>query len=44
MKKAGKTVDFITLDSEDHWLSRGATRLKMLESVAGFVEKNNPPG
>jgi dipeptidyl aminopeptidase/acylaminoacyl peptidase len=44
MKKAGKPVEFVTLDGEDHHLSRGVTRLKMLEAVTAFVEKNNPPG
>ena len=43
MKKAGKPVSFVTLDGEDHWLSRGATRLKMLTETVAFVEKNNPP-
>jgi dipeptidyl aminopeptidase/acylaminoacyl peptidase len=43
MKRAGKPVELVTLPSEDHWLSRGATRLQMLTSVVGFLEKNNPP-
>ncbi|WP_454760991.1 alpha/beta hydrolase family protein [Caulobacter segnis] len=43
LKKAGKPVNFITLDGEDHWLSRGATRLKMLSETVAFVEKHNPP-
>lgn len=43
MKKAGKPVELVTLDGEDHWLSRGATRLRMLTSVVDFLEKNNPP-
>ncbi|WP_165191210.1 alpha/beta hydrolase family protein [Caulobacter soli] len=43
LKKAGKPVELITLPSEDHWLSRGATRLQMLTAVVGFLEKNNPP-
>jgi dipeptidyl aminopeptidase/acylaminoacyl peptidase len=43
MKKAGKPVELVTLPSEDHWLSRGASRLQMLTSVVGFLEKNNPP-
>jgi dipeptidyl aminopeptidase/acylaminoacyl peptidase len=43
LKKAGKSVELVTLPSEDHWLSRGATRLQMLTSVVGFLEKNNPP-
>ena len=43
LKKAGKPVELVTLPSEDHWLSRGATRLRMLTSVVDFLEKNNPP-
>jgi len=43
LKKAGKPVAFVTLDGEDHWLSRGATRLKMLTETVAFVEKHNPP-
>lgn len=44
MQRAGKPVEFVTLPAEDHWLSRGATRLQMLNSAIGFVEKHNPPG
>jgi dipeptidyl aminopeptidase/acylaminoacyl peptidase len=44
LRRAGKPVEFITLAGEDHWLSRGATRLQMLEAVAAFLEKHNPPG
>jgi dipeptidyl aminopeptidase/acylaminoacyl peptidase len=44
LRKAGKPVEFVTLPGEDHWLSRGATRLEMLEAVTIFLEKNNPPG
>ncbi|MBO9707787.1 MAG: S9 family peptidase [Caulobacter sp.] len=43
MKKAGKPVELVTLPGEDHWLSRGATRLQMLNAVVSFVEKHNPP-
>ncbi|WP_181242793.1 alpha/beta hydrolase family protein [Caulobacter vibrioides] len=43
LKRAGKPVDLIPLDGEDHWLSRGATRLKMLTEAVAFVEKHNPP-
>ena len=43
LKRAGKPVEFVTLESEDHWLSRGATRLKMLTETVAFVEKHNPP-
>jgi dienelactone hydrolase len=43
MKDAGKPVDMVVLPSEDHWLSRPATRTAMLAAVIGFLEKHNPP-
>jgi dienelactone hydrolase len=43
LAKAGKPHEFITLQGEDHWLSRGATRLQMLSATVAFVEKHNPP-
>lgn len=43
MAKAGKPVEFVTLQSEDHWLSRGATRQQMLAAMVAFLEKHNPP-
>lgn len=43
LKRAGKTVEFVTLPGEDHWLSKGATRLAMLQAAVAFVEKHNPP-
>jgi len=43
LKKAGKPYEFVVLNNEDHWLSRGETRLEMLEATMAFVEKNNPP-
>ena len=43
LRRAGKSVEFVTLKSEDHWLSRGETRLQMLSAAVAFVEKNNPP-
>jgi dipeptidyl aminopeptidase/acylaminoacyl peptidase len=43
LKKAGKPVELVTLPGEDHNLSRGATRLQMLEALVAFLEKNNPP-
>ena len=43
MKRAGKPVEFVSLDKEDHWLSRGATRLKMLQASVEFLRKYNPP-
>jgi dipeptidyl aminopeptidase/acylaminoacyl peptidase len=43
LAKAGKNVEFVVLPKEDHFLSQGATRLKMLQSVVTFLEKYNPP-
>lgn len=40
---AGKTVEFVTLPNEDHWLSKSETRLAMLKAAIAFVEKYNPP-
>jgi len=44
LKRAGKPFTFVTLDGEDHWLSRSETRLKLLQAVMDFLLKNNPPG
>jgi dipeptidyl aminopeptidase/acylaminoacyl peptidase len=43
LKAAGKPVELVELKSDDHWLSRGATRLQMLQATVAFLEKNNPP-
>ena len=43
LKKAGRKVELVTLKKEDHWLSRGETRLQMLRSSVAFLEANNPP-
>ena len=43
LKHAGKSVEFVTLRHEDHWLSHGETRLQMLEACVAFLKKNNPP-
>jgi dipeptidyl aminopeptidase/acylaminoacyl peptidase len=40
---AGKPVEFVTMPGEDHWLSKGATRLQMLQATVAFLEKHNPP-
>jgi dipeptidyl aminopeptidase/acylaminoacyl peptidase len=42
LKEAGKQVQFIELTGEDHWLSRGETRLQMLEAAGKFLQANNP--
>jgi dipeptidyl aminopeptidase/acylaminoacyl peptidase len=43
LKNAVNPVEFVTLDKEDHYLSRGATRLQMLRSSVEFLRKYNPP-
>ena len=43
LRKAGKSVELVTLDGEDHWLSSSKTRLQMLTSLVAFLEKHNPP-
>jgi dipeptidyl aminopeptidase/acylaminoacyl peptidase len=44
LESAGKQVSFVQMEGEDHWLSRRATRVAMLEAAVGFVIKYNPPG
>jgi dipeptidyl aminopeptidase/acylaminoacyl peptidase len=43
MKRAKKDVEMVTLKNEDHWLSRGETRLQMLQSSVAFLRAHNPP-
>jgi dipeptidyl aminopeptidase/acylaminoacyl peptidase len=43
LKRAGKSVELVTLKHEDHWLSRGETRLQMLQASVAFLKANNPP-
>lgn len=43
LTQAGKPFDLIVQDGEDHWLSRGDTRLQTLTATMAFVEKHNPP-
>jgi len=43
LKKAGKPVEYVELDGEDHWLSRSETRFQMLSATVKFLEANNPP-
>ena len=40
---AGKPYEMIELSGEDHWLSRGDTRLRMLTETVRFLERHNPP-
>jgi dienelactone hydrolase len=42
LKDAGKPHRLVELRDEDHWLSRPATRLQMLEEAVAFVQQHNP--
>jgi dipeptidyl aminopeptidase/acylaminoacyl peptidase len=43
LQRAGRPVQFVTLEKEDHFLSRSETRLQMLQASIEFLRKNNPP-
>ncbi|WP_334162025.1 alpha/beta hydrolase family protein [Phenylobacterium sp.] len=43
LRAAGKPVELVVQSSEDHWLTRGETRVGMLNAVVTFLEKHNPP-
>jgi dienelactone hydrolase len=43
LQRAGKPVELVALKHEDHWLSRSATRLQMLQACVAFLKKYNPP-
>jgi dienelactone hydrolase len=43
LKRAGKSVEMVTMKHEDHWLSRSETRLQMLQATVDFLKVNNPP-
>lgn len=38
LERAGKTVRFVELTGDDHYLSNGATRTRMLEEVDAFLK------
>lgn len=42
LQKAGKNVQFVRLDGEDHWQSSDARRLEMARTILTFLEKHNP--
>lgn len=43
LRAAGKPVEMIALEGEDHNLSQAATRRQMLEATVAFLEEQNPP-
>jgi len=42
MRRAGKPVELVELESEDHWLSRPETRQRMLRETVRFLTVHNP--
>lgn len=40
LKRSGKAVKLITLNGEDHFLSKSATRLQTIEEEIAFVDQN----
>jgi dipeptidyl aminopeptidase/acylaminoacyl peptidase len=43
LKRSGKPFEFVTLDKEDHHLSKDSTRRQAFAAIIPFLEKNNPP-
>jgi len=43
LRRAKKDVEFVTLQHEDHWLSRSETRQQMLQASVAFLRAHNPP-
>ncbi len=43
LRNAGKAVEFVKLDGEDHWLSTGETRIATLRAMDEFVRRHAPP-
>ena len=43
LQRLHKPFQMVKLESEDHWLSRGQTRLQMLDASVAFLKTNNPP-
>ena len=43
LRAAGRPVELVRLEGEDHWLSRSATRARFLRVMVDFLKKENPP-
>ncbi len=43
LRKEHKDAELVTLKKEDHWLSRGETRMQMLEATVAFLRAHDPP-
>lgn len=42
LQQAGRPVELVTLEGDDHYLSSSAARTRMLEAVEAFLSKNLP--
>ena len=40
MKSAGKPVEYIELEGDDHWLSRASTSKRVLRELEVFLAKH----
>ncbi len=43
LRRAGKAVEVVELEGEDHWLSRASGRLAVFNALVPFLERHNPP-
>jgi dipeptidyl aminopeptidase/acylaminoacyl peptidase len=42
LKDAGKPVEFITFQGQDHWETNASTRIAMMQAAVDFIAKYNP--
>lgn len=44
LEKSGKPAELKVkvLTAEDHWLSRGESRVELMQAVSGFLQRENP--
>lgn len=42
LQQAGRPVELVTLQGDDHYLSSSATRIQMLQAIEAFLAKNLP--
>jgi dipeptidyl aminopeptidase/acylaminoacyl peptidase len=42
LTRTGKSVEFLPLDGEDHYMSLQRTRIQIIEASVAFVQKYNP--
>jgi len=42
LKKANRETTLVQLPGEDHWLSTGPMRMKLLQTIEGYLDTHNP--